>query len=142
MPTMPHSSTNLIFQSTPSVGRATELLNVSLDEIDISIHALRGEGDEPNPLLPRAVSLFQSTPSVGRATTIMESASGILSIFQSTPSVGRATRKTTMRALTVGYFNPRPPWGGRHEAVEYVAESISISIHALRGEGDPVMAEQ
>ena len=33
------------FQSTPSVGRATIRLAVIYIEVDISIHALRGEGD-------------------------------------------------------------------------------------------------
>ena len=33
-------------------------------------------------------------------------------------------------------FNPRPPWGGRQAAAEYFGCSDSISIHALRGEGD------
>ena len=33
------------FQSTPSVGRATERLSEMLANAAISIHALRGEGD-------------------------------------------------------------------------------------------------
>ena len=33
------------FQSTPSVGRATQTFGVSLPTAEISIHALRGEGD-------------------------------------------------------------------------------------------------
>ena len=33
------------------------------------------------------------------------------------------------------YFNPRPPWGGRHRLL-FLAGSFLISIHALRGEGD------
>ena len=34
------------------------------------------------------------------------------------------------------YFNPRPPWGGRHERAESRDSLAVISIHALRGEGD------
>ena len=34
-----------IFQSTPSVGRATNKRTTEQARIDISIHALRGEGD-------------------------------------------------------------------------------------------------
>ena len=56
--------------------------------------------------------LFQSTPSVGRATFVVPVAVGA-QLFQSTPSVGRAT-------------------AGRQE----YSRDISISIHALRGEGD------
>ena len=33
------------FQSTPSVGRATNCVRLKLNNIRISIHALRGEGD-------------------------------------------------------------------------------------------------
>ena len=56
--------------------------------------------------------------------------------FQSTPSVGRATITTTTHQAPTPYFNPRPPWGGRHER-ELICEVVmAISIHALRGEGD------
>lgn len=37
-----------IFQSTPSVGRATTIYNADIHLICISIHALRGEGDCKN----------------------------------------------------------------------------------------------
>ena len=85
-----------------------------LDELDISIHALRGEGDSNlTPSMPGSfISIhalrgegdkykiydrysyrkFQSTPSVGRATNSLALAV-LLPIFQSTPSVGRATAK-------------------------------------------------
>ena len=33
-------------------------------------------------------------------------------------------------------FNPRPPWGGRLWYCISLYFSLSISIHALRGEGD------
>ena len=59
-------------------------------EFIISIHALRGEGDQKLRLLMIQPRLFQSTPSVGRATVLLSSNS-IAVEFQSTPSVGRAT---------------------------------------------------
>ena len=37
-------------------------------ETDISIHALRGEGDDINSYFKVFAAVFQSTPSVGRAT--------------------------------------------------------------------------
>ena len=58
-----------LFQSTPSVGRATAL----------QIAAAFG------------IKPFQSTPSVGRATTEWSFRDGREALFQSTPSVGRAT---------------------------------------------------
>ena len=104
------------FQSTPSVGRATQLpfikdvgaelisihalrgegdilracLNVSF--VVISIHALRGEGDVANIKYKGTGLRFQSTPSVGRATDLWQYFITLTLEFQSTPSVGRATR--------------------------------------------------
>ena len=40
-----HSAVLIIFQSTPSVGRATEVTQTVYFITNISIHALRGEGD-------------------------------------------------------------------------------------------------
>ena len=34
------------------------------------------------------------------------------------------------------YFNPLPPHGGRHAAVEFHVRLYAISIHSLRMEGD------
>ena len=102
----------LLFQSTPSVGRATaNFLNSEIIE-KISIHALRGEGDFCIFLIGRKLSGFQSTPSVGRATS-KPNKEETNSQFQSTPSVGRATDNPS---ITFPVSN--------------------ISIHALRGEGD------
>ena len=56
------------FQSTPSVGRATVVSILLLVRLVISIHALRGEGDDFGILDYQLVKKFQSTPSVGRAT--------------------------------------------------------------------------
>ena len=57
-----------LFQSTPSVGRATFKPDKVYDFIYISIHALRGEGDDDTQSFYHYNSIFQSTPSVGRAT--------------------------------------------------------------------------
>ena len=101
----------------------------------ISIHALRGEGDNFIALSGGQGISFQSTPSVGRATTSNNSEYNHPKIsihalrgegdkstrksrkstckFQSTPSVGRATTITVPIILKRKDFNPRPPWGGR-----------------------------
>ena len=34
------------------------------------------------------------------------------------------------------HFYPRPPGGGRHDFLMYIASTAEISIHALRVEGD------
>ena len=81
-----------IFQSTPSVGRATATNFFYFAVTQISIHALRGEGDvrtqrrksvrgsDFNPRPPWGGRLYQRHN-------------------------GHSDRN----------FNPRPPWGGRHK---------------------------
>ena len=60
---------------------------------EISIHALRGEGDSLTDSANIKSLIFQSTPSVGRATMVIAYIK-IKGRFQSTPSVGRATLRT------------------------------------------------
>ena len=58
------------------------------------------------------MALFQSTPPVWGATPEEEvRVKGKL--FQSTPPVWGATGPSTWTSRTGGYFNPRPPCGGR-----------------------------
>ena len=64
---MPRSSC-IRFQSTPSARRATCFRDALRKESDISIHALREEGDDLQRVVFGDGSLFQSTPSARRAT--------------------------------------------------------------------------
>ena len=106
------------FQSTPSVWRATAYGLDIIYENEISIHALRVEGD--NTEGTKALTEF---------------------IFQSTPSVWRATRQhLCAQQFHKRYFNPRPPCGGRLFVIELANAQEVISIHALRVEGDLVHA--
>ena len=59
-----------------------------------------------------------------------------LRIFLSTPSAGRATPGKQEPAGIAKDFYPRPPRGGRLLWVLAKMSGLSISIHALRGEGD------
>ena len=68
MEAMSNISRLLKFQSTPSVGRATFAAVIITPKQDISIHALRGEGDYLHEQGSAIEDPFQSTPSVGRAT--------------------------------------------------------------------------
>ena len=87
--------------------------------LQISIHALRAEGDAGG----------------SRRFTIAIQ-------FLSTPSVRRATRITTPPSLPLWlYFYPRPPCGGRLLGVIIHEWEGIISIHALRAEGDMTPAE-
>ena len=126
--------------------------------IDISIHALREEGDVlragdfqgganfyPRP--PRGgrpseylgdvlAELFLSTPSARRATLPPLTAEALRSKFLSTPSARRATCRRSPSGRFCGYFYPRPPRGGRPCRLQRHADDLQISIHALREEGD------
>ena len=104
----------IVFQSTPSVWRETERHPQPHQELHISIHSLRVEGDPAhhrrqsmpryfNPLPPCGGRLsapsapvttprFQSTPSVWRETLEIRD-SIVNGVFQSTPSVWRETAK-------------------------------------------------
>ena len=57
-------------------------------------------------------------------------------VFLSTPSARRATSVPMAFRLLLPYFYPRPPRGGRHEALARGGSRYRISIHALREEGD------
>ncbi len=80
----------------------------------ISIHALREEGDPTTPVTVRCMFLFLSTPSARRATAALVPICGM--------------RRN---------FYPRPPRGGRPAKARKVFQGHTISIHALREEGDP-----
>ena len=60
----------ILFQSTPSVRRATDDIAGKRRTVGISIHALREEGDV-EPIIAGFIDrAFQSTPSVRRATAV------------------------------------------------------------------------
>ena len=104
---------NFLFQSTPSVGRATfEVSTMPLRERKISIHALRGEGDLPQHRQRSNTQVFQSTPSVGRATGVKDYA-----LYTKTISIhalrGEGDLILAVVSAFLFNFNPRPPWGGR-----------------------------
>ena len=57
--------------------------------------------------------------------------------FLSTPSARRATQIQQLHNLALLNFYPRPPRGGRLLSRTRYFAAHSISIHALREEGDP-----
>ena len=101
------------FLSTPSARRATHSCVSLLAGRQISIHALREEGDCSSLPFRRMQPTFLSTPSARRAT---------------------------VQPFAVGHdginFYPRPPRGGRRQKSASRFRGQPISIHALREEGD------
>ena len=103
------------------------------------------------------VYLFLSTPSARRATWSLM-VTHLFRLFLSTPSARRATRSCPPAMCGASYFYPRPPRGGRPDAVglprhdglflstpsarratcrtSSLPADQRISIHALREEGD------
>ena len=125
--------------------------------IDISIHALREEGDGQNGMSSSVTSIFLSTPSARRATGAVGLNLGVIDFYPRPPRGGR--RYAALHVTRSRYFYPRPPRGGRllrmlsHRRMRWaflstpsarratgVAMDSSfigyISIHALREEGD------
>ncbi len=102
-----------VFLSTPSGWRATIPKANKANGNGISIHALRVEGDQFALIVHPCVFVFLSTPSGWRATWLHE-----------------------VQRLASENFYPRPPGGGRHAKNLYGYSRESISIHALRVEGD------
>ena len=100
------------FLSTPSARRATlDLVTIGADD-DISIHALREEGDRMHASSPCSRSYFYPRPPRGGRLS-SASFAATFCLFLSTPSARRATN-----------------------ILEVEVESSNISIHALREEGD------
>ena len=83
---------------------------------------------------------FQSTPSARRATLDGRRVLFFFAGFQSTPSARRATGWHVSGFAFRCDFNPRPPRGGRPAMQGTTGRRLSISIHALREEGDTATA--
>ena len=130
------TTSNGIFLSTPSARRATVAVGLYTLVVEISIHALREEGDR----YFRAVFLRLSTISIH---ALREEGDD---------------REGRLNALAADFY-PRPPRGGRRSfffastascrflstpsarrATDHpglFSRGVDISIHALREEGDP-----
>ena len=101
------------FLSTPSARRATIIGQELFFWCFISIHALREEGDpRKKSVHDKITDFYPRPPRGGRLGGVVVDAAR--HEFLSTPSARRATN-----------------------AVQLILESLSISIHALREEGDP-----
>ena len=145
------------FLSTPSARRATDYRLVRLAKFDISIHALREEGDQTDTKLAMTLANFYPRPPRG-GRFCAPCKIRFETLFLSTPSARRATSPHCVVEAAGYYFYPRPPRGGRpaawcsppmwglflstpsarratHQRISDGA-GAAISIHALREEGD------
>ena len=106
-------SVAMIFQSTPSARRATRFFLHIAGQVNISIHALREEGDSSCCARSSRGGRFQSTPSARRATTALWWSTPSSAHFNPRPPRGGRPSRTLSTAGMSRYFNPRPPRGGR-----------------------------
>ena len=149
---------NGLFLSTPSGWRATISFADRLGKIDISIHALRVEGDSPGyaPYFSDVISIhalrvegdawlhevqrppsqnfYPRPPGGGRQSKMYEKSNAPLYFYPRPPGGGRLF--TTFYTNSIPYFYPRPPGGGRRWCAQWNDVCQYISIHALRVEGD------
>ena len=132
------------FLSTPSARRATLRPSDRRGAPDISIHALREEGDRPSRPSPHSHRHFYPRPPrggrlPGRQLHQLSSRISIHALreegdtgppkqvkitvqFLSTPSARRATLQCLVTWSSHRYFYPRPPRGGRPSAAGQHAE--------------------
>ena len=101
----------------------------------ISIHALREEGDFRAPLYRDIINGFLSTPSARRATEAVASEQRKKQ-FLSTPSARRATITVPRSAPLAARFLSTPSARRATGDARNKARVKTISIHALREEGD------
>ena len=147
-----------IFLSTPSARRATLSPRRAAAPTGISIHALREEGDHTPSSSLLSGSIFLSTPSARRATLTKPYTRSIIDAISIHALREEGDQCIKCRVRRLWHFYPRPPRGGRQgrrydlvptiqflstpsarratSGVEAGQPQGSISIHALREEGD------
>ena len=130
-----HSGKCSDFYPRPPRGGRLFCKAVCASRPSISIHALREEGDRPRTAASRFGPNFYPRPPRGGRLRPCAAPDFALQ-FLSTPSARRATPELTYGYWAAADFYPRPPRGGRPAAQLPAEPDLTISIHALREEGD------
>ncbi len=106
---------------------------ISREQKEISIHALREEGDPVrNELYHHHQHFYPRPPRGGRRSSSAWQA--IRAQFLSTPSARRATPGQTPGMPRPLHFYPRPPRGGRpHRPVKNIAQTANFYPRPPRG---------
>ena len=116
----------LKFLSTPSARRATSTPRVRSDAADISIHALREEGDSRTSPAPPTPSNFYPRPPRGGRLSQMFLQCRLRNFYPRPPRGGRPTGRKARNINKLFLSTPSASLLGH----------FCISIHALREEGD------
>ena len=118
----------------PRGGRPDSTVGVGR-QVEISIHALREEGDRPRSGFQLCRGHFYPRPPRGGRRDFLEVPEGG-ELFLSTPSARRATSTKGIPAAALRFLST--PSARRATVRIFCRTSTSsISIHALREEGDP-----
>ena len=121
-----------VFLSTPSARRATSKAQADVDELKISIHALREEGDQDGGDYLLTGKLFLSTPSARRATGdrfLLRHIAGISIHALREEGDGLDGRPL----FGDRNFYPRPPRGGRPSRPSFSSPRINFYPRPPRG---------
>ena len=102
----------------------------------ISIHALREEGDQSNKNITAKVCYFYPRPPRGGRLLMPLLVRRATYFYPRPPRGGR--QRAGVFTCPFFYFYPRPPRGGRQPLPDHWHTYRTISIHALREEGDVV----
>ena len=126
-----------LFLPTPSARRATGVTSASYQQIKISTHALREEGDHDLGNSMDDAGKFLPTPSARRATVI-ELLMGLISPI-STHALREEGDVEVAELFTIpSIFLPTPSARRATVCSTVYRSRESISTHALREEGDSV----
>ena len=148
-----------LFLSTPSARRATRQLSRWNSPSGISIHALREEGDISFWATMSGIPayFYPRPPRGGRRVRLAETEPGVLISIHALREEGDF--RNTQNPIIHSHFYPRPPRGGRPRvdariqipfqrflstpsarratvSIGSQCMTLTISIHALREEGD------
>ena len=123
------------FYPRPPRGGRQRILRHRFVVQDISIHALREEGDPHQNECACGLPEFLSTPSARRATGAGPAPENRVPIsIHALREEGDTV--SAAHGIALANFYPRPPRGGRHNRSCVMDHLNFISIHALREEGD------
>ena len=125
-----------LFLSTPSARRATSAEAAANRAWQISIHALREEGDNSFQCSQSSRLDFYPRPPRGGRPYVAGYVTKKTYDFYPRPPRGGRLRHSSKLQQDKGYFYPRPPRGGRPSLAFSLLCNREISIHALREEGD------
>ena len=126
---------DVLFLSTPSARRATVDIKTHADRDDISIHALREEGDicyqVGSLIYVISIHALREEGDVCLIGTVLHRLISIHALRE------EGDCGYGLPSCPCADFYPRPPRGGRPCYQGIPGSAASISIHALREEGDP-----